>query len=70
LPAVQPATPGLPCEVDWGLISEQGLETLRTIALPIALGLSYKEVAEQRGVTPYFVSKALDQLAEEIRRSL
>jgi DNA-binding CsgD family transcriptional regulator len=53
--------------VEWDSLSKQGLETLRMIALPIACGLSYQEVAERRGLTTKAVSRALDVLAEEIR---
>jgi hypothetical protein len=65
---MQRATGELVREVDWGVLSDHGLETLRTIALPISCGLSYQEVAEQRGITHKAVSKALDDLAKEIRR--
>jgi biotin operon repressor len=54
--------------VNWNLLSDEGKETLRTIALPISCGYSSTEIATKLGSTPLAVNKALERLREEIRR--
>jgi DNA-directed RNA polymerase specialized sigma24 family protein len=57
-------------QVDWTALSPEATETLRTVALRIALGRSFTEVAEETGLTRDQVATRLRQLREEIRAQL
>jgi hypothetical protein len=65
----------LPSEVAFSALSPRAKETLKKIAIPISLGLSYKEVAAQltvlsptgtRPCTENHVANRMKQLREEI----
>lgn len=47
-------------------MSEEGLATLREIALRISLGLSEDEVAEQLGIPKWLVQRRLRRLRDEL----
>jgi DNA-directed RNA polymerase specialized sigma24 family protein len=51
-------------------LSEEGLATLREIAVPVALGFQHKEVAVCLGVTPTMVGSRMARLREEIKTQL
>ncbi|HYY33920.1 MAG TPA: hypothetical protein VE693_10140 [Gaiellaceae bacterium] len=53
--------------MNWTGLSDEGLETLRRIALPISLGYSPAEVADSLKVPRRVVHRALDELRDEIR---
>jgi DNA-directed RNA polymerase specialized sigma24 family protein len=59
--------PSMPSTVNWKGLSEQGKDTLRTIAVPISLGYSPAEVADSLGVSSRMVHNALEELRGEIR---
>jgi DNA-binding CsgD family transcriptional regulator len=46
--------------------SPEARETLRTIALPISLGSSMKQVAAELGISPKSVSELMDELRDEL----
>jgi Mn-dependent DtxR family transcriptional regulator len=46
--------------------SPEARETLRTIALPISLGSSMKQVAAELGISPKSLSELMDELRDEL----
>ena len=54
--------------VDWEGLSPEGTWRLQRIAVPVACGLSYGEIALSLGWSSRRVSAELDELAEELRR--
>jgi hypothetical protein len=60
--------PGTPTpEIPYECLSDEALETITTIALPITAGLSYSEVAERLEIPESEVSARMKQLRGEIR---
>jgi hypothetical protein len=53
-------------DVDWKRLSRTGCETLAMIALPVALGFSYSEVAAQAGLSHAEVVERMRKLREEL----
>ena len=53
-------------EVDWLALTPRSLWILQRIALPISLGLSENEVANQLGVTARWIRARMQELREEI----
>jgi hypothetical protein len=69
----------LPRDIDWEALSPRAKETVKKIAVPVSLGLTYKQVASQLSVltptgtrpcTESHVSLRMRQLREEIRRQV
>jgi DNA-directed RNA polymerase specialized sigma24 family protein len=56
--------------VDWESLSEEALATLRDVAVPVALGLRYKEVAAQLGLTENAIGHRMALLRDEVRAHL
>jgi hypothetical protein len=57
---------GNPLSRSYWFLSEEALETLRTIALPISCGYSQAEVREAVGLTSREMHRALEELRAEI----
>ena len=53
-------------DVDWEALSQSSAEALTMIALPLALGLTQPEVAEQAGLTRPEVARRMRNLREEL----
>jgi CRP-like cAMP-binding protein len=53
-------------DVDWKRLSQAGCETLAMIALPIALGFSYAEIAAQAGLSHAEVVQRMRKLRSEL----
>jgi len=53
-------------DVDWKSLSQTGCETLAMIAMPVALGFSYAEVAAQAGLSHAEVVARMRKLREEL----
>jgi hypothetical protein len=54
-------------EVDWTALSPQARETLRLIALRLALGRNtYAEIAEETGLSIHAISNRMQELRVEI----
>jgi hypothetical protein len=54
--------------LSWSALSEEAAETVREIAVPLSLGLSHGEVAEQLGVPEAVVGRRLRILRRELLR--
>jgi DNA-directed RNA polymerase specialized sigma24 family protein len=62
-----PRGPSLsPEDVEWDALSEESLATLREIALPHSLGLSFEEIADRLGVGTHALTKRMRALREEL----
>jgi DNA-directed RNA polymerase specialized sigma24 family protein len=59
-----------PTDIEWEKLSDRGRWILQQVALPVALGLSYNEVARRLGCSRPVVGRWLDELAEEIRNQV
>ncbi len=53
--------------LDWAAISDEGLWTVKRIAMPLAAGCSTAEVAAALRKTPSWVNVRLGALREELR---
>ena len=56
--------------VNWGALSDEALWTVSRIAIPVACGLSQREVARSLGLKASFVAKRLAELRAELRDQL
>jgi DNA-binding CsgD family transcriptional regulator len=62
-----PSTPRPAMEnVTWASLSPRGKAILRTVAIPLSLGCSKKEVAAALRISPSSVGQLLDELADEL----
>lgn len=57
----------VPEDVDWEGLSPEGRWIVLEIAMPLAEGKTQKAVADELGVSPRKLRRALDDLADEIR---
>lgn len=61
------ATGSTPTEIPYECLSDQALDTITTIALPISAGLSYSEIATELGVGESEIATRMKSLRREIR---
>jgi ACR3 family arsenite efflux pump ArsB len=54
--------------VDWGQLSERGRWTVCYVGIPLACGLTTREIAKQVGQRPKWVSERLAELRTELMR--
>lgn len=54
--------------ISWTGLSERGQALLRTIGIPISVGFSEREIAREIGMPTRWVSEALGELQDELRR--
>lgn len=57
----------LPSEIDWQALSAAGKETLRMVAVPAAIGLTYAEIGLALGVSEHRLSQRMASLRHELR---
>ncbi len=66
-PSSLASTPVIAAEVDWMALSDRSKAILRHIAVPISEGRSQQEIASDLGRSTRWVSRALEDLRDEIR---